>query len=132
MLAKKDLVKLAILLIAGTVLLSAVCFAAEEPKPVKVVQGVVTVTKDANNVINKVTLTAKDKVVYNVELNLKGLELGKTMANKEVEVSGTISKEAGQETIKVMTFKAVEKAPEAAPAPKPEPKPAPKPAPKTE
>jgi hypothetical protein len=123
MLVKKDLVKLAILLIAGTALLSSVCFAAEQaPKPVKVVQGVVTVTKDANNVINKVTLTTKDKVVYNVELNMKGLELGKTMASKEVEVSGTISKEAGEETIKVMTFKAVEKAPEAAPAPKPAPK----------
>jgi hypothetical protein len=129
MLTKKNLVNLAILLIAGTALLSAVCFAAEpgaEPKPVKVVQGVVTVTKDANNVINKVTLTAKDKVVYNVKLDIKGLELGKTMANKEVEVEGIISKEAGQESIKVMTFKAVEKAPEAAPAPKPEPKPAPK------
>jgi hypothetical protein len=131
MLTKKNLVKLAVVLIAGTALLSTVCFAAEptpgaEPKTVKVVQGFVTVTKDANNVINKVTLTAKDKVVYNVKLDTKGLELGKTMANKEVEVEGTISKEAGQETIKVMTFKAVEKAPEAAPAPKPEPKPAPK------
>jgi len=123
MLVKKDLVKLAILLIAGTALLSSVCFAAEEaPKAVKVVQGVVTVTKDANNVINKVTLTAKDKVVYNITLDEKGKELGKTMASKEVEVSGTISKEAGQETITVMTFKAVE----AAPVPKPAPKPAPK------
>jgi hypothetical protein len=111
MLTKKNLVKLAVVLIAGTALLSSVCFAAEaDPKPVKVVQGVVTVTKDANNVINKVTLTAKDKAVYNITLDAKGLELGKTMANKEVEVSGTISKEAGQETIKVMTFKAVEKA----------------------
>ncbi|MGA1980508.1 MAG: hypothetical protein ABSG99_08130 [Sedimentisphaerales bacterium] len=127
MLTKKNLVNLAIVLIAGTALLSAVCFAAEpnlaEPKPVKVVQGVVSVTKDANNVINKVTLTTKDKVVYNVKLDTKGLELGKTMANKEVEVEGIISKEAGQESIKVMTFKAVEKAAEAAPAPKPAPKP---------
>lgn len=121
MLAKKDLVKLAILLIAGTALLSSVCFAAEkseQPKMVKVVQGVVGVTKDANNVINQVTLTTKDKVVYNVVLNIKGRELGKTMVNKEVEVEGTISKENGQETIRVMTFKEVEKAPEAAPAPK--------------
>lgn len=128
MLAKKDLVKLAILLIAGTALLSSVCFAAEkseQPKMVKVVQGVVGVTKDANNVISQVTLTTKDKVVYNVVLNMKGRELGK-MVNKEVEVEGTISKENGQDTIRVMTFKEVEKAPEAAPAP------APKPAPKTE
>ena len=124
MLTKKNLVKLAVVLIAATALLNTVCFAADaEPKPVKVVQGVVTVTKDANNVINKVTLTAKDKVVYNVVLDEKGKELGKTMASKEVEVSGILSKEAGQETIKVMTFKAVEKVPEApASAPKPAPK----------
>ena len=121
MLTKKNLVSLAILLIAGTALLGSVCFAAEQaPKAVKVVQGFVSVTKDANDVITKVMLTTKDKVVYNVELNVKGLELGKTMASKEVEVEGTISKEAGQETIKVMTFKAVEKAP--APKPAPEPK----------
>ena len=125
MLAKKDLVKLAILLIAGTALLSAVCFAAERPKSprggaaevVVKVQGVVNVTKDANDVITKVTVVTKDKVVYNVVLNLKGLDLGKTMANKEVEVEGTVSKEAGQEWIKVQSYKAVEKAPEAAPAP---------------
>jgi hypothetical protein len=112
MLTKKNLVRLAIVLIAGTALLSTVCFAADqgsEPKSVKVVQGFVNVTKDANNVINKVTLTTKDKVVYDITLDVKGLELGKTMANKEVAVEGTISKEAGQETIKVMSFKAIEK-----------------------
>ena len=80
MLTKKNLVNLAILLIAGTALLSTVCFAAEQtpgapgveqPKVVKV-QGVVNVTKDANDVITKVTVVTKDKVVYNVVLNLKG------------------------------------------------------------
>jgi len=116
MLAKKNLVNLAILLIAGTALLSAVCFAAEptpgaEPPKLVKVQGVVNVTKDANDVITKVTVVTKDKVVYNVVLNLKGLDLGKAMANKEVEVEGMILKEAGQETIKVVSFKAVEKAP---------------------
>jgi hypothetical protein len=127
MLVKKDLVKLAILLIVGTALLSAVCFAAEptpgaeQPKLVKV-QGVVNVTKDANDVITKVTVTTKDNVVHNVVLNIKGRELGKAMANKEVEVEGTVSKEAGQETIKVISYKAVEKAPEVAPAPKPAPR----------
>jgi thymidylate synthase ThyX len=130
MLAKKDLVKLAILLIAGTALLSTVCFAAEQapgvepPKLVKV-QGVVNVTKDANE-ITKVTLTTKDKVVYNIVLNMKGLDLGKEMADKEVEVEGTVSKKGTQEWIRVRSYKEVEKAPEAAPTPKPAPKPAPK------
>jgi hypothetical protein len=129
MLTKKNLVSLAILLVAGTALLGAVCFAADQapPKAVKVVQGFVGVNKDANDVITKVTLTTKDKVVYDVVLNAKGLELGKKMASKEVEVEGTISKEAGQETITVMTFKAVEKAPAPPPAPAPAPKPAPEP-----
>ncbi|MFZ0034496.1 MAG: hypothetical protein WAK60_05855 [Sedimentisphaerales bacterium] len=122
MLTKKNLVSLAILLIAGTALLGTVCFAAEQaPKAVKVVQGFVGVNKDANDVITKVTLTTKDKVVYDVVLNAKGMELGKKMASKEVEVEGTISKEAGQETITVMTFKAVEKAPAPPPAPAPKP-----------
>jgi outer membrane biosynthesis protein TonB len=143
MLVKKDLVKLAVLLITGTALLSAVCFAAEPnlaetPKLVKV-QGVVNVTKDGNE-ITKVTVVTKDKVVYNVTLDVKGLDLGKAMANKEVEVEGTVSKKGIQEWIKVQSYKEVEKAkaPEAAPAPKPAPeaapapKPEPKPAPKTE
>lgn len=131
MLAKKDLVKLAILLIAGTALLSTVCFAAEStkgtaepPKMVKV-QGVVNVTKDANG-ISKVTVVTKDKVVYEVMLNMKGLALGKEMADKEVEVEGTISKKGTQEWIKVHSFKAVEKAAEAAPKTEPKPAPAPK------
>ncbi len=137
MLVKKDLVKLAVLLIAGVALLSAVCFAAEPNrpsleevlKPVKV-QGMVNVTKDANAVITKVTVVTKDKVAYNVTLDAKGMELGKTMANKEVEAMGIVSKKGMQDWIKVESYKAVEKAPEAAaPAPKPEPKPAPKPAP---
>jgi hypothetical protein len=120
MLLKKDLVKLAILLIAGTALLSAVCFAAEptpgaeQPQLVKV-QGMVNVTKDVNDVITKVTVVTKDKAVYYVTLDKKGEELGKTMAYKEVEVEGTISEEGVRKWIKVESYKEVEKAPKAAP-----------------
>ena len=116
MFAKKDLVKLAIVLIAGTALLSTVCFAAEkapeaeQPKLVKV-QGVVNVNKDANDLVTKVTVTTKEKVVYNVKLDEKGLELGKKMTGKEVEVEGTISKKGAQEWIIIESYKAVEKAP---------------------
>jgi hypothetical protein len=131
MLVKKDWVKLAILLVAGTALLGTVCFAAEPApapaapemaKPVKV-QGMISVTKDANDVITKVTVTTKDKVVYNVTLDEKGKELGK-LANKEAEVEGTVSEKGMQKWIKVTSSKAVEKAPEAAApvAPKPAPK----------
>lgn len=121
MLAKKSLVNLAILLIAGTAFLSAVCLAAEqtpgmEPPKTTKVQGVVSVTKDANDIITKVTVVTADKVVYHVALNAKGLELGKEMADKEVEVEGIVSKRGDQEWIRVQTYKAVEKA---APAPAP-------------
>jgi hypothetical protein len=115
MLVKKGLVNLAILLIAGTAFLSTVCFAAEQtpgveqPKTTKV-QGVVNVTKDANDIITKVTVVTADKVVYHVALNAKGLELGKEMADKEVEVEGIVSKRADQEWIRVQSYKAVEKA----------------------
>jgi hypothetical protein len=118
MLTKKSLVNLAILLIAGTAFLSAVCFAAEQtpgveqPKTTKV-QGIVNVTKDVNdvNVITAVTLVTADKVVYHVRLNAKGQELGKEMAGKEVEVEGVISKVGEKEWIRVQSFKQVEKAP---------------------
>jgi hypothetical protein len=116
MLAKKDLVNLAILLIAGTALLSVVCFAAEqtpgvEPPKLSKVQGTVNVTKDANDVITKVTVVTNDKVVCNVVLNMKGLDLGKEMAGKEVEVEGTVSKRGDQEWIRVQSYKQVEKTP---------------------
>jgi hypothetical protein len=116
MLAKKGLVKLAVLLIAGTAFLGAVCFAAEQtpgaeqPKTTKV-QGVVKVVKDANDVITKVTLTTKEGVAYNVALNAKGLELGKEMADKEVEAEGVVSKIGDENRIRVQSYKAVEKAP---------------------
>jgi thymidylate synthase ThyX len=82
----------------------------ELPKTTKV-QGVVNVTKDANDLITKVTLVTKDKVVYNVVLNMKGLDLGKEMADKEVEVEGTVSKRADQQWIRVQSYKQVEKTP---------------------
>ncbi|MDD5064023.1 MAG: hypothetical protein PHQ35_04590 [Phycisphaerae bacterium] len=117
MLTKKNLVKLAVVLIAGTALLNTVCFAAEpapgaeQPKMVKV-QGMVNVTMDVNE-ITKVTLVTKDKVVYDVKLDVKGMELGKTMADKEVEVEGLVSKKGVHEWIKVQSYKAVEKTPAA-------------------
>jgi phage-related protein len=115
MLTKKNLVNLAILLIAGTMLLGSVCFAAEQSprmeqlKVVKV-QGVVNVIKDANDVISGVTVVTEDEVVYNVVLNAKGLELGKEMADREVEVEGVVSNQDGQNWIEVHSYKQVEEA----------------------
>ena len=116
MFAKRNLVKLAVLLIAGTAFLSAVCFAAEEtpgmePPKTTTVRGVVNVAKDANDIVTGVTVVTADKVVYHVVLNAKGMELGKEMADKEVEAEGTVSKRGDMDWIKVQSYKPVEKAP---------------------
>jgi flagellar basal body-associated protein FliL len=110
---KKNLVWLAVVLIAGTALLGAVCFAAEKaPAEMVKVQGVVGVTKDASGVITAVTLTAADGVVYNVTLDDNGKKLGEEMADKKVEVEGTISEKDDAKWITVQSY-AAEAAPPA-------------------
>jgi len=117
MFVKKDLVKLAIVSIAAAALLISICFAADEtqvveqPSVVKV-QGVVNVTKDANDVITKVVVVT-EKEEYNVVLDAKGLELGKTMQDKKVEVQGVVTKKYDQLWLTVQSYKPAEEAPKA-------------------
>jgi flagellar basal body-associated protein FliL len=104
MLTKKNLVKLAIVLIAGAALLSAVCFAEEKAPAESVkVQGLVGVTKDASGAITAVTLTTQDGVVYNVTLDENGKKLGEEMADKKVEVEGTVAEKDGAKWITVQS-----------------------------
>jgi len=99
---------LAVVLIAGAAL---VCFAVEKaPAPVVKVQGIVGVTKDAAGVITAVTLTAKDGAIYDVTLDAKGMELGKTMADKKVDAEGTVAEKDGAQWLTVQSY-AAEKAP---------------------
>jgi hypothetical protein len=81
-----------------------------QPKEVKL-EGTVSVVKDVNNVITGVKLTTVTKATYDVVLNEKGLELGKTMAGKKVVVEGIVSPKDGQRWINVKSFKAVEEKP---------------------
>lgn len=80
-----------------------------QPKEVKL-EGTVSVVKDANNVITAVKLTTAISA-YEVVLNEKGLELGKTMDGKKVEVEGTIQHKDGQKLIDIKSFKPVEEKP---------------------
>jgi len=93
-----------------TVLLALTSFAAEgtEPKPVKL-EGSVSVSRDANDVITAVQLVA-DADTYNVVLDAKGLALGEEMEDEKVEVEGTVTveKETDQKWLKVLTFKEIE------------------------
>ena len=107
MVTKKNLINLAVLLIAGAALLSAVCFAGEEAAAESTkVQGLVSVTKDADGAITAVTLTTAEGAVYNVTLDENGMKLGEEMADKNVEVEGTVAEQEGQETITVISYAA--------------------------
>jgi hypothetical protein len=103
--AKKQKMGIVFLAMLTTALLASSCFAAEG-ETVKL-QGVVSVTKDANDVITSVQL-ATDAVTYNVELDAKGKELGENMEGQKVEVEGVVSKKDDQKWLKVLMFKAVE------------------------
>jgi hypothetical protein len=88
-----------------TALLASTCFAAEG-ETVKL-QGVVNVTRDANDVITAVQLAA-DAGTYNVELDEKGKELGENMEGEKVEVEGLVSEKDGQKWLTVSMFSTIE------------------------
>jgi hypothetical protein len=103
--AKKQKMGIVFLAMLTTVLLASTCFAAGG-ETVKL-QGVVSVTRDANDVITSVQLAA-DAGTYNVGLDAKGLELGDSMEGQKVEVEGVVSEKDNQKWLKVLMFKAVE------------------------
>ena len=104
MFVKKQRVGILLLAMLTTAILASTCFAAEG-ETVKL-QGVVSVTRDANDVITAVQLAA-DAGTYNVELDAKGLELGE-MDGEKVEVEGVVSEKDGQKWLKVLMFTVAE------------------------
>jgi hypothetical protein len=104
MFAKRQRMGIALLAMLVTALLASTCFAAEG-ETVKL-QGVVSVTRDANDVITAVQLAA-DAGTYNVELDAKGLELGE-MDGQKVEVEGVVSEKDGQKWLTVLMFTVAE------------------------
>jgi hypothetical protein len=105
MFVKKQRVGIVLLAMLTTAILASTCFAAEG-EAIKS-QGVVSVTKDANEVITAVQLVT-DAGTYNVELDAKGLELGEDMDGQKVEIEGVVSEKDNQKWLKVLMFKAVE------------------------
>jgi hypothetical protein len=104
MFVKKQRVGIVLLAMLTTAILASTCFAAEG-EAIKS-QGVVSVTKDANDIITAVQLVT-DAGSYSVELDAKGLGLGE-MDGQMVEVEGIVSQKDNQKWLKVLTFKAVE------------------------
>ena len=107
--AKKQEMGIVFLAMLTTVLLASTSLAEEEPgSEVVKLRGLVSVLRDANDVIISVQLVT-DEDTYDVVLDAKGLELGEKMEDEAVEVEGVVSKEDDQKWLKVLTFKAVEK-----------------------
>jgi hypothetical protein len=105
MFVKKQRVGVVLLAMLTTAILASTCFAAEG-ETVKL-QGVVSVTRDANDVITAVQLAA-DTGAYNVELDAQGKELGESMEGEKVEVEGVVSSKDNEKWLKVLTFEVVE------------------------
>lgn len=103
--AKKQKMGIVFLAMLTTALLASNCFAAEG-ETVKL-QGVVSVIRDANDVITSVQLTT-DAVTYNVELDEKGKELGENMEGQKAQVEGVVSEKDNQKWLKVLMFSPVE------------------------
>jgi len=98
-----------VLVLMASALLASGLFAAEAPKPdVVKLQGVVSTSRDANDVIASVQLTTADDVNYEVVLDAKGKELGEQMDGETVEVVGTVSEKDGQKWLTVSAFNRVE------------------------
>jgi hypothetical protein len=103
--AKKQRRGIVFLAMLTTALLASTCLAAEG-ETVKL-QGLVSVLRDANDVITSVQLVT-DQETYSVVLDANGLKLGEELEGEKAAVEGTVSKEGDQKWLKVSKFKAVE------------------------
>jgi hypothetical protein len=109
MLTRKQLIVVVCLAITVTLVSGLVSLAAEGPEPnVVTLQGFVSTSADANNVIKSVRLTTDENIIYEVALDEKGIELGKKMDGKQVEVTGIVTEKDEQKWIEVQSFKALD------------------------
>jgi hypothetical protein len=87
--------------------------------------GLVTVVKDSNENITDIKVKVHRELVYQVVLDEKGKELGKTMADKRVKIEGTVEMKGDVHWLTVKTFIEFKPKTEAKPNPKPAGKPRP-------
>lgn len=66
--------------------------------------GIVTVVKGNDGNITEIKVTAHRELIYEVVLDAKGIELGKTMADKRARIEGTIEKKGDVQWLTVKTF----------------------------
>jgi hypothetical protein len=102
----------------------------EKSKDTSLVIGIVTIVKDNDGNFTEIKVTAHKELVYQVVLDEKGKELGKTMLDKRARIEGLIETKGKVQWLTVKTFSELKSKAEAKPTPKkPAGKPAPKPAP---
>jgi hypothetical protein len=89
----------------------------------KLVIGIVTVVKDNDGNITEVKVKAHRELIYQVVLDEKGKELGKTMADKRARIEGLIEIKSNVHWLTVKTFDEVKPRAEGKPRPKPAGKP---------
>jgi hypothetical protein len=95
----------------------------EKSKDNSLVIGIVTIVKDNDGNIAEIKVTAHKELVYKVVLDEKGIELGKTMADKRARIEGLIEIKGDVHWLTVKTFGDVKAKTEAKPKPKPTGKP---------
>ena len=70
----------------------------------KLVIGIVTVVKDNDGNITEIKVKATRELIYQVVLDEKGKELGKTMADKRARIEGLIEIKGNVHWLTVKTF----------------------------
>ncbi len=66
--------------------------------------GIVTVVKGNDGNITEIKVTAHRELIYKVVLDAKGIELGKTMADKRARIEGIIEKKGDVQWLTVKMF----------------------------
>ncbi|MGA2322480.1 MAG: hypothetical protein ABSG22_01370 [Sedimentisphaerales bacterium] len=95
----------------------------EKSKDNNLVIGIVTIVKDNDGNIAEIKVTAHKDLIYKVVLDAKGIELGKTMADKRARIEGTIETKGKVQWLTVKTFSEVKARTDANPKAKPTGKP---------
>ena len=82
----------------------------EKSKDLNLVIGIVTIAKDNDGNIAEIKVTAHKDLVYRVVLDEKGIELGKTMADKRARIEGTLETKGEVQWLTVKTIDELKRA----------------------
>jgi hypothetical protein len=102
----------------------------DNSKDLNLVIGIVTLVKDNDGNIVEIKVAAHKELIYQVVLDEKGIDMGKTLVDRRARIEGTIETKGKVQWLTVKTFSEAKSQLPAKPGQNPKAKPAPKPAPK--